>query len=154
MHFLRSLVRSELEKEGFDLRVLQKMYLDSSKLNDVSVSGPQSKGSASFRYVSFPIAGDSVFQKQESDGNVNYHLAWNGRLQVYFKGEPPFKTALSKKVLFMVGGKGTTSYIDLLERPGIMDAKGIIKNPLAVQYSGFWAYEKVANMLPIDYAPN
>jgi hypothetical protein len=35
----------------------------------------------------------------------------------------------------------------------LMDAQAAFQNPVALQYSGFWRYEKVAAMLPLDYTP-
>ena len=76
-------------------------------------------------------------------------------MQVLYKKEPKFKQALRKKV-FISGHvpNGIVSYIDLLESPALLDAMGNFENPLAIQLSGFWEYEKLGNMLPLDYKPD
>ena len=49
--------------------------------------------------------------------------------------------------------KGIQTTISMLEPPAYLDANGLLENPLSVQYGGFWGYERLANMLPVDYKP-
>jgi hypothetical protein len=49
---------------------------------------------------------------------------------------------------------GVYSDVDMLEAPAIMDANGSLYNPLAVMMAGYWSYEKLACMLPINYRPH
>ncbi len=35
----------------------------------------------------------------------------------------------------------------------LIDPNGILADPLSVEYSGFWIYEKAANLLPYNYEP-
>jgi hypothetical protein len=49
---------------------------------------------------------------------------------------------------------GVYSDVDMIERPAIMDANGSLYNPLALQMDGYWSYEKLACLLPINYRPH
>jgi hypothetical protein len=82
------------------------------------------------------------------------YLTWNGILTVRFKEDPYYKTSLRNKV-FIEGNLpiGFQASIRLLQKPAYIDNNGIFLNPLSVQYSGFWVYEKLANMMPINYRP-
>ena len=44
-----------------------------------------------------------------------------------------------------------TSSIIPLKSTSILDKNGILINPLNVFYEGYWAYEKFADSLPLDY---
>ena len=46
-----------------------------------------------------------------------------------------------------------TSSIIPIDDKIILDITGILVNPLAVFYEGYWSYEKFANSLPLDYIP-
>jgi len=48
---------------------------------------------------------------------------------------------------------GVRSYITGLVPYFFIDKNGIAEDPLSVRYSGYWMYEKAANMLPYDYQP-
>lgn len=39
------------------------------------------------------------------------------------------------------------------ERPIALDRNGLLINPLAIFYEGYWAYEKFGDSLPMDYEP-
>ncbi|WP_235969856.1 carboxypeptidase-like regulatory domain-containing protein [Pedobacter planticolens] len=45
------------------------------------------------------------------------------------------------------------SVIDILEPPVSFYANGGIFDPRSLLYKGFWAYEKVADLVPMDYIP-
>ncbi len=46
------------------------------------------------------------------------------------------------------------SNIVSLTKPALLDEKGVLVNPLNVIYEGYWAFEKFANSLPLDYDPS
>ncbi|WP_439132632.1 carboxypeptidase-like regulatory domain-containing protein [Polaribacter sp.] len=46
-----------------------------------------------------------------------------------------------------------TSAIIPMDDKIVLDVTGILVNPLAVFYDGYWSYEKFANALPLDYVP-
>lgn len=48
----------------------------------------------------------------------------------------------------------TSSLIPVVDDNIILDITGVLVNPLAVFYEGYWSYEKFANALPLDYEPD
>lgn len=105
--------------------------------------------------ISLPVQPDSIITTTTTpDSSIIYKLKWNGRLEVSYKHDPYFKAGLARKV-FVIGGRrvGVVAYIDLLEPEAILDREGNINTPLAMQYRGYWIYEKMGTMLPVNYKP-
>jgi hypothetical protein len=50
-------------------------------------------------------------------------------------------------------GKFQISIVNLLEPPIRFYSNGGIFNPRSALYSGYWAYEKIADLVPMDYIP-
>jgi hypothetical protein len=146
-HFFKALVANKLKEEGFRIRLLKKSVLDSTP--GVPLSKQQREVT-----LSLPIKVDSIIQPDTGNKKEMYRLQWDGRLQVTYNQSPDYTYALMKKTFVSgVMRHGFTAYIDLLETPLLMDAQAAFQNPVALQYSGFWRYEKVAAMLPLDYTP-
>jgi hypothetical protein len=154
LNFYHSLLSNDLNKQGFSMfntppmDTLQK----SNRITSEFEVGP---GTAMIRapQLTYPVSRDNILFTDSADNN-RFFLSWKGTLQVRYKFDPYYKMALQKKI--MIAGSlpsGIQSGIVMLESPAYLDPNGILLNPLAVQFSGFWAYEKLANMLPINYRP-
>jgi len=61
--------------------------------------------------------------------------------------EPQFLEAGQKNI-------PQTSIMAMLESPALIEKNGHLINPLAVVFEGRWGYEKVGELLPLDYLPN
>lgn len=61
--------------------------------------------------------------------------------------EPQFLDAGQKNI-------PQTSIMAMLESPALIEKNGHLINPLAVVFEGRWGYEKVGELLPLDYLPN
>jgi hypothetical protein len=143
-----------LVKEGFST------YLTSpedttkkSKRTAQVVDGNPVSVQANAPQLAFAVTRNDFLFKDSADSS-RYYLKWNGTLQVRYKYDPYFKEALKRK--FFVAGNlphGFQSGIVMMEAPAYLDPNGVLLDPLAVQFSGFWSYEKLANMLPINYRP-
>ena len=46
------------------------------------------------------------------------------------------------------------SKIKFLDEKAFLNPIGVLENPLDIVLEGYWAYEKVADKLPLDYNPN
>jgi hypothetical protein len=71
----------------------------------------------------------------------------------YYKN-PDSKAYLSRK--HFISGlipNGTRSYLKLTTDHVYIDDYGILENPLSIFCSGYWIYEKAANLLPYNYFP-
>ena len=159
MHFYHSLIDNKVKEEGFLLLHIQAMKgsgdqpangttIDSSNRTGikVNVSGKMNIGRT--------ITPAQFFRKDTLNGNNVYVMDWAEKLRVTYSKDPYSKKYLRKKV--MLRGNlpvGVYSDVDMVERPAIMDANGSLYNPLAIQMDGYWSYEKLASMLPINYRP-
>ncbi len=137
MHLYHSLNAGSAEEEGFTFFKIGSMNTDA---NGAKMKTMARAGAASL------IFNDSALHKK--------YLSWKGDVLIQYNKDPYYKYFLSKKV-FIQGNmpKGVQTTVTMLEPPAYMDANGVLENPLSVQYSGFWAYERLANMLPVNYRP-
>jgi hypothetical protein len=98
------------------------------------------------------VYGDSIM-KQETVTQLKY-IDVKGSLVVRYLKDPAHKSHLKTKTMLQhASASGIESSITVLEHPCYLDQAGLLENPLSVQYSGFWSYEKLANMLPVDFNP-
>jgi hypothetical protein len=98
------------------------------------------------------VSGDSIMT-MDTISNLKY-LNVAGSLKVRYLKDPYHKSHLKSKVMLLnSAGRGIESTITILEHPCYLDRAGILENPLSVQYAGFWSFEKLANMLPVDFNP-
>ena len=85
---------------------------------------------------------------------IETQLTFENNLSIVYKNEKenPLYVATSS-----FGSKREprfqTSAIVPLESPLIIDKLGILINPLAVNFEGYWSFEKFAHSLPLDYEP-
>jgi hypothetical protein len=85
-----------------------------------------------------------------------YYLQFTNRIMVQFDRTKRFKHyyVTEKFSPQSHNNYGFTAYIDLLTDKVELDTKGILRDPMAIAYNGFWMYEKMANQLPCNYNPN
>lgn len=95
----------------------------------------------------------SVLVQTDSVKHAKY-LDMKGSYAVQYLREPYYKAELSRRELVQGAMRGgVQSTINMLEYPAYLDQNGLLENPMAIQYAGFWSYEKLANMLPVNYKP-
>ena len=181
MHFVRSLRKQSLKKEGFLVnqfkRVLNpnrpsdeqinkaRSIIEKNKeylkiYNEAPVNTALDSAMIILRKRSLPKYSDYLYKE-----NVPYKdmiklikskviLSFNDYLSVIYLNEKPsfrYKNRLAKKI------KGAnnvqTSTITMLTKNSILDPTGDIINPLDVFYEGYWSFEQFADTLPLDYQP-
>jgi hypothetical protein len=130
-HFLASLVRKELKKEGFGI-------------------------SMSHHY----LAGedDIVFDGSEPEDRT---VRFRGTLQVIYTREPVEAgydltkdvSVLSRQPSWKVPAAGQISWLSLNWGAITVNARGLIKEWFPTRVGGYWAWERVADALPLDYEP-
>jgi hypothetical protein len=156
LHFFHSLIDSRVKDEGFSLLNIRPVPKDTTSRRDTLAGARPKRAPGAYirndMQVAVPIAADKVFRR-DSTGE-GYLLDFEGRLRVTYNIDPYGKKFLQQKV-FLAGNmpRGVFSDIEMLVRPAGMDRNGCLENPLAIQMSGYWSYEKLANMLPLDYRP-
>ena len=73
---------------------------------------------------------------------------------VQYDKDPSSKNYLKDKI--MIAGSlpvGFRSYIGVNTPSISLNKTGIVNNPMDLEYSGYWMYEKAANMLAFNYEP-
>ena len=135
MHFYQSLYEGKAKENQF--RVVQKitMSINMERHENIVEIDPKD-----FVYI------DSVSKRK--------YMAWDDKITVQYLENPVYKNALLNKTIVRVTlRKGIESELTMLEKPVFFTEQGLPENPLRIAFSGFWSYEKLGNMLPIDYRP-
>lgn len=86
--------------------------------------------------------------------NGQYFLNFKDNLSIVYTKELEEKAYILRNAFSKIREPlpQTSSFIPL-KMPLQLDKLGILINPLDVLYEGYWSYEKLANMLPLDYEP-
>jgi hypothetical protein len=133
MHFYHSLADGNIEENNF------RVYL----VKDIKGSDMKAR---------IPVSGDSIV-KVDTVSQLKY-IDVKDRMIVNYLKDPYHKSHLKTKVMFSIAAaRGIESSITILEHPCYLDKSGLLEDPMSVRYSGFWGYEKLANMLPVDFNP-
>ncbi|OSY87212.1 hypothetical protein WH52_12165 [Tenacibaculum holothuriorum] len=182
MHFLRSLINKNIDKEGFLVNQFKRVpnpdrpseqkieisrqliQLHKGKINfNKQIIEPKTTIDSAIivlRKASLPKYQDYLYKR-----NVIYSdmisfeknkpfLNFQDYLSIIYKNESEENNYLLG--LFGKRKKASgvqTSNIILLEGKSQIDNTGILINPNAIFNEGYWAFEAFANMLPLDYQP-
>jgi hypothetical protein len=154
VHFYRSLIANDLKKQGYAIYLIQPLHdsTDSSNNRNQKKEMKPPDEMQGFS-VARGITATQIIAEDSSNGN-NYKVTIPGKLMVQYSKEPSSKEYLKKNTL--VEGNlpvGFRTYITVKAPAIILDKAGIVANPLEVEYSGYWIYEKAASMLPFNYTP-
>ena len=153
VHFFRSLIANRLKEDAFKIYLIKPVSLsgDTNRVGNgvvKKVHGNQEMAMA------VSVSPDQIIMPDTSNIN-NYILAFKGKLMVQYDKEAASKWYL-KKNTFIQGNMpvGFRSYITIKSDFLQITSTGIVNNPMDVEYSGYWIYEKAANMLPFNYEPD
>ncbi|MFM9910495.1 MAG: hypothetical protein ACKVOW_14175, partial [Chitinophagaceae bacterium] len=159
MHFFHSLIDDKISDEGFLLLHIRSMKtIDSIENRSGSNKGVDDtitkKANTRKMDIGSSITRTEFFKKDTTEQKEVYILNWVDRLRVKYGRDPYGKKFLMQNA-FLQGNLplGIFSDVEMLERPAFMDPNGSLYNPMAIQMSGYWSFEKMANMLPINYRP-
>ncbi|WP_336517649.1 carboxypeptidase-like regulatory domain-containing protein [Pollutibacter soli] len=149
-HFYHSLLNNDLENQQYVVFLRKPPdstpVVKTSGSNVIIIPAPKAP-------VAVNVSVNDILSKTDTLGGKN-QLKWKGRLVVRYKLNPYGKDFLRRKG--MLSGflpKGVQSELDMIDEYVFVDSNGCLETPLSVSYSGYWAYERVADMLPIDYRP-
>lgn len=145
-HFFRSLVSGDLETEGYKLYGFNEI----SELNDK-------------KYVQ--ITADDLFSV--GDNRYEWKLDFDGFVMVSYEKElesTQYLNYLMESDMAMNGvstingmynqkPESQKSIIELKRTYVTLDHNGQIKEPLGLTTIGYWAWERVADLMPADYDP-
>jgi|SRR6185437_2356994 hypothetical protein len=128
LHFMRSWYDSTLQDEGFSIETLDSGGSD----NGVVLDNPY----------------DSNFYSLDS-GTVD--LSLRGRIRINYKNRPPDKKYLIKNK-FPLSAKVQISALDIPNGFSI-EENGYFFEQNEITNMGYWAWKKLAELLPYDYNP-
>ncbi len=145
LHFFRALIGNRLEAEHFSVL----------RLREDSIKQQGQMGTVIYKKidVGIPVTVPEIIKKDSSENR--YVASWKDRLMVHYFKDPDSKHYLSKKILLREHlPTGAKSYLKLNAENIHIDSYGIIADPLNILFSGYWIYEKAANLLPFNYYPD
>lgn len=145
LHFFRSLIANRLTEEHFSLYNVKE---DSLKPAPGSITINANKMD-----VAIPIKATDIVTKDKEDSSF-FKVQWKHKLMVQYHLKPAGRDYLSGKT-FVTGAlpNGFRSYLHLQSDFIRIDNFGLLEDPMAVFFSGYWIYEKAANLLPYNYYP-
>lgn len=149
LHFNRSLVKKDLEKQGFSV-----YQLIAPKSKDDSLKG---KGNVIINRdrdlkMATKITEDSMIKLYSDSDYRIYELRIRDGWRIMYAKNSDLKLELTKSMI--IGGqpmKGTITGLKVRLEPVLLSEHGLLLDPLSVFAEGMWAYERLANMLPEDY---
>lgn len=181
MHFLRSLLKNNLTKDGFvvnqfirklnpkrptdaeiksarQLIQLNRKAINFSKIITNPIT-PLDSALVIVKKASIPKYADYLYKqnvpyKDMISFNNNPYLDFKNHLSIIYKNEKEEEDYL----IGMFGKRKKpsgvqSSNIVLTKGKSIIDLSGVLTDPNAIFVEGYWAYESFANMLPFDYVP-
>jgi CarboxypepD_reg-like domain len=142
-HFLLALLSGRTEKQGF------KTY---SRPGMQSMRGDTFSGSSSMSNQRFPIEPASILKPgKESNEKM---LDFEGYVEIIYMGETEDPSYFEWSGQLGKKKPGyQTSWIILERGPALIDYKGDILDPYGVTFSGYLAFERVANEVPKEFRP-
>ena len=145
LHFYRSLINDQLDKEGYSIYKIIEDSLQPGK-NGININSKKMD-------IAFAVRAADIVKKDTA--SEFYTAGWGTKLMVQYNKNPAGKSYLARK-LFVAGSlpNGFRSYLHMQDAGSVqIDRYGILVNPLMVYYSGYWIYAKAASMLPYNYYP-
>lgn len=183
VHFFKSLLKDEFTSEGFIVNQFKrvpnperpteleiKAARELIKLNrNIKLIIPQKDAKpttaldsawVTVRKAKLPKSADYLYksqlQKEDIITTINgtYKLSFDNNLSIVYKNELEEMGFITRSI-FSKKREPTfqTSSLIPMEKDIYLDKTGVLVNPLAVFNEGYWAYEKFANALPLDYDP-
>lgn len=142
VHFFRSLIHDDLLNQSF---AIFDVRTDTLRLPD---------GTKKMTDMAVPLTAAQLLHKDSTRPGI-FIVRWKyDKLMVQYNKDPASRSWLSQHTfLNSLLPRGFRSYLvkttDYIE----VDDNGILIDPLSTFYSGYWIYEKAANLLPYNYEP-
>jgi hypothetical protein len=144
MHFFRSLISNKLAENSYKVFVVRTdtMWTPNHKVDKTMD-------------IAIPSTAGQIIRREETDTTL-YRAIWKNKLMVQYGKDPGSKVYLKQHT--MLNGDmplGFRSYLLMVKEENFVeiDQNGILLDPMAVFFSGYWIYEKAANLLPYNYEP-
>lgn len=148
LHFYRSLVANQLAQNGFSTFLQM-------PLSDSLIAQSKRAGALVLPEEQSKIISLTAQQILHIDSNNNFSISITGRLLVQYNKNPFAKRYLTEN-FFTEGmlARGVETYLTIQSAiPTGINSAGVLSDPAAITYDGYWMYERLANTLPYDYQP-
>ena len=142
-HFLAALCTNKVDEEGFTVDQVETVAWEESMAvkRNVSVEAMVAPGSVSFeRVVDFTDYLRLVYRDEHESPEYVRWAKLDGQATAGIQQRPHRAGA-------------QISWITLNTPSAVVDTTGYLYSPLAVTVYGYWAWERVAEMLPYEYTP-
>jgi len=182
-HFIRSLINKNLEEQGFFVHQFNRFpNPNSPKKSEIqkaretvvknynyqefdSIIKPTKKAIDSARSVlrklSLPKYSEVVYNKKPSYNemllhkNNDYYIKFDGYLKIIYTREREEKRYLQSHFVKSIREAGyQITNLDLLSSSILIDSFGAITQPLNLLMEGYWAFKRIADLLPLNYPEN
>ncbi|RFZ85499.1 carboxypeptidase-like regulatory domain-containing protein [Mucilaginibacter terrenus] len=141
MHFLRSIVRNDVQATGFEaLRLIRKLNPDYHGIGDKYIQTLINKPLPVTDYASLTDV-KGIFALRYTDC---LYLMYT-KIRDNSPDNNPIQSLSMPNYL--------TSILTLTPPYTLFDSNGVILNPSSVGFEGNWGKSRVAEMLPVDYLP-
>lgn len=144
-HFFKSLYANKLQEEGFVVQLSNKAEDDGSLAEDKDVA----------LYDRLKISPDSEYKQLTFDSYLNITYM-NEKESMRYASATASQPAAGLTITSDRGGNNyQLSQILLLDGYSSIEfeASGFIRNPTSFYSLGYWGFEKVADLVPLDYSP-
>lgn len=144
-HFLLALLAERTEGQGF------KTY--SRPAMNRSLAGDSFSGNGPMSQQRYPIDPQTILSPGETS---NEHiLSFDGYIEIRYMGETedPSYYEWQRRNGITSSEKFQTSWITMERGPTVVDYKGDILDPYSVTFSGYLAFERVADEVPKEFRP-
>jgi hypothetical protein len=148
--FFQSLVNRRLQEDGFEVRKLVRKERsrdfqpptgnDSAKVLKAGLFSRH----VNYLYTSI-LPYDSIYQKKENGYVLNFH----DHLHITYTKEKEGRDYLGEDSKTKPGHQ--LSVMSILEPEVPLDMNGTLESPVNVLYEQYWGWEKMAEMLPLNY---
>lgn len=143
-HFLLALLSQRTEGQGF------KTYTRPGMKG--AVGGGTFQSNSSVSNARFPLDADKILKPGETA--TDHILDFEGYIEITYMGEEEHPSFAEWQGDYGVrGARFQTSWITMERGPTAVDYKGDILNPYGVTFSGYLAFERVAEEVPKEYRP-
>ena len=144
LHFFRSFIGDNLEAEKYALYIVR---------TDTIPPGPNETNRLPKKMdVAWGVKASDLVKKDSASDS--YKVSWKHKLMVQYLKNPSGKSYLRSSRFLADGAQiGFRSYLQLLADSIQVDKYGIVIDPTLLYFSGYWVYEKAANLLPFNYYP-
>ncbi|MCE7044318.1 carboxypeptidase-like regulatory domain-containing protein [Dyadobacter sp. CY312] len=174
MHFVRTLRQQKLEEEGYNLRRLiripnpdrpseeefaeaRRQLYALGNSTTLTENHPLNKILAKTSLPKILEKLDTTrvsYSEYISERGDDVSLSFDGYFQIVYTGEKEEPAYVAASSPFRKRQPTyQTSVVSMKEKQVLLETSGSISDPLALVFEDYWGWEKVGDMLPLDYEP-